>query len=140
LSCTLRDEARIVHRHFVERVWRRRIIALAAAYIVALSSLVASFGAARAAAEAVAHPLGVICHGAAAGGTAFPQGQGNSGICIDCCCVGCLAPMAALPPPPVNALPPLRAVSNRLPPVAVAALAGARPAKSHRSRAPPSAA
>lgn len=120
------------------QIWRRRIIALAAAYAIALSSLGASFSAARAAAEATINPLGILCHNALAGQPAPFTGGSNSKICVDCCCVGCLMPMAALPPPPANAAPSLHAISHRVAPVAIAALTGARAAKSHRSRAPPS--
>jgi hypothetical protein len=106
---------------------------------VALSSLLASFGAARAdAADATAGPLGVICHHDRAGQPTPLSGHSNSNICIDCCCVGCLMPMAALPPPPATTAPLLRAISYRVGPVAMIALSGARTAKSHRSRAPPS--
>jgi len=121
-----------------KHIWRRRIIAVAAAYAIALSSLVASFGAARAAAEATVNPFGVLCHNALAEQPSPLSGGTNSKICIDCCCVGCLMPMAALPPPPANAAPSLTAISYRVAPRAMAALSGTRPAKSHRSRAPPS--
>jgi hypothetical protein len=137
LSRTLRDGTRIVRRHFVESALRRRVVALATAYVVALSSLLSSFGAARAAAEAVAHPVGIFCHGAAPEGTTFPADRGNNGLCIDCCCAGCLTPLTALPPP-ANDLPPLRAVGYRVALPATAALAPARTAKAHRCRAPPS--
>jgi hypothetical protein len=119
-------------------MWRRRIVALATAYAIALSSLLASFGAARAAAEATADPFGAICHHGLAGQPTPLTGHRNGNICLDCCCVGCLMPMAALPPPPETAAPLLHAISYRVAPVALAALSGARPAKSHRSRAPPS--
>ncbi len=119
---------------------RRRILALVAAYAVVISSLVASFGAAQAAAEAPANPLGLICHHDPAGQPAPPSGGSNSNICIDCCCVGCLMPMAALPPPPATAAPALLAVAYRLAPLAIVPLSGARAAKFHRSRAPPSSA
>lgn len=125
-----------MRNHSGGRTLKRRIIALVAAYAVALSSLVASLGAAHAAAEAAGNPLGVFCHGAA-DGTAFPVGQGNSGICIDGCCIGCLMPLAALPPPPVAALPSLAAVGYRVALPASIALRDARTAKAHRSRAPP---
>jgi hypothetical protein len=126
-----------VRRRSRKQSWQRRITALAAAYAVALSSLLASFGAARAAAEATANPLGAICHHDLAGQPAPLNGGNNSNICIDCCCVGCLMPMAALPPPPAIAAPVLVAVIYRLAPLAIAPLPGARAAKSHRSRAPP---
>ena len=125
-------------KHTDRHSWRRRVVALAAAYAVALSSLLASFGTASAAAEATTNPFGVICHHDIAGQPAPLTGGSNSNICIDCCCVGCLMPMAALPPPPATAAPALHAISYRVAPVAMAALSGSRAAKSHRSRAPPS--
>ncbi len=118
------------------RSLRRRIIALAAAYAIALSSLLASFGAARAAAEATVNPLGIVCHHAPGEQPSPFNGQSNGTTCIDCCCVGCLMPMAALPPPAI-AVPSLVVISHRDAPVAMAALSGTGAAKSHRSRAPP---
>jgi hypothetical protein len=126
-----------VRRHSGRQSLRRRIIALAAAYALALSSLLASFGAAQAEADAVVNPGSFLCHGAALGGAGIPSDQGNGRICIDCCCVGCLMPMVALPPPPLNVTPPSRAISIRILPGPVAGLIGVRAAKSHRSRAPP---
>jgi len=119
------------------QIWRRRIVALLAAYAVALSSLVASFGAARAAAEGTFDPLGAICHHSSAAQSDPLNDHSNGNTCIDCCCVGCLMPMAALPPPPAIAAPALHAISYRVAAVAMAALSGVRTAKSHRSRAPP---
>jgi len=125
-------------RNFSGRqAWRRRVVALVAAYAVALSSLLASFGAARAAAEAATSPFGVLCHNTRADQSSPLTGGSNSNICIDCCCVGCLMPMAALPPPPATAAPSSLAISHRVQPVAMAALAGVRAARSYRSRAPP---
>jgi len=119
--------------------WRRRVIALAAAYVIALTGWVSSLAAARAAAEMVAHPLGILCHGEAAEGPAFPADQDNNRLCVDCCCVGCLMPLAALPPPPAVAVPSPTAVSQRVALLAPIVLSPASKAKSHRSRAPPSA-
>lgn len=117
-------------------IWRRRIIALATAYVVALSSLLASFGAARAAADGTFDPLGAICHSAA--GQSEPLDRHSNGnVCIDCCSVGCLMPFAVLPPPPAIVLPPPATISHRVVPVALLALSGARLTKSHRARAPP---
>jgi len=121
-------------------IWRRRVIALAAAYAVALSSLLASFGAARAAAAPTPEPLGVICHHDIADQDSPLTGGPNSKICIDSCCIGCLMPMAALPPPPATIAPSSLVISYRVAPLAMAALSGGRVAKSHRSRAPPSSA
>jgi hypothetical protein len=123
-----------VHGHFAKRPLRRRIIALAAAYALALSGLLASFGGAYA--EATANPTGVLCHNAAAGEPAPLTGQSNSKICIERCCIGCLTPLAALPAP-AGAVPLVQAPSYRIAVPAAPAIAGVRIAKSHRSRAPP---
>jgi hypothetical protein len=118
-------------------VWRKRIIALATAYVVALSSLLASFGAARAAADGTFDPLGAICHHSSAGQSVPLDRHSNGNVCIDCCCVGCLMPLAVLPPPPAIVLPSQATISHRLVPIAFIALGGTRTAKSNRSRAPP---
>jgi hypothetical protein len=120
-----------------KRSLRRRVIALAAAYAIALSSLIASFGAARAAAETAAVPGGIICHTLVAGQQTPSRDEGNGRICADCCCVGCLMLMAALPPPPGNAIAVRRAAAQAIAAPAAVTLAGSREAKSHRSRAPP---
>jgi hypothetical protein len=121
-----------------KQAWRRRIIALATAYVMALSSLLASFGTARAAAAGAFDPAGAICHHSSAAGQADPRSDHRNGnTCIDCCCVGCLMPMAALPPPPAMAAPAPAAVAHRLAPRAIVPPPGAPTAKSHRSRAPP---
>ena len=125
-----------MNRHFAKRNLRRRVIALAAAYAIALSSLIASFGTALAAAEAAAVPGGIICH--TLGGQQTPSPADSNGkMCTDCCCVGCMMPLAAVPPAPASAAPLLQASSHRIAAPAIAALDGGREAKYHRSRAPP---
>jgi hypothetical protein len=117
---------------------RRRIVALAAAYAIALSSLIASFGAARAAAETAAIPGGIICHSNIDGQQAPAPAGDNGKTCLDCCCgVGCTMTMAALPPPPTSTAPLLQAPSHRLAPPDAAIRNGGPDTKSHRSRAPP---
>ncbi len=91
-----------MRKYFARRPLRRRIVALAAAYAIALSSLIASFGAASAAADAAAAPNGIICHTLVAGDEAPASGDTNSKHCIDNCCIGCLMLMAAVPPPPAK--------------------------------------
>ena len=121
-----------------KRAWRRRIIALVAAYAVALSSLIASFGVARAAADTADNPIGIICHNAAGSGQPSPSGEGtNNKLCADCCNVGCMMLMAALPAPPATAVAMPRAASKILRPLAFAVGAVASHTKAHRSRAPP---
>jgi hypothetical protein len=117
--------------------WRRRVMAVVAAYVIALTSLVSNLAAARAAAEMVAHPLGVLCHGQAVEGADFPADQHNNGLlCVDCC-AGCLMPLAALPPPSAVEVPSPAALSQRVPLIAPIVLSPASKTKSHRSRAPP---
>jgi hypothetical protein len=126
--------------YFVRNPLRRRFIALTAAYAIALSSLIASFGVGRAAADPAGAAGGIICHTLA--GQSAPEGSGNgtnSKICADDCCTGCLMLMAALPPPPAL-LVEVRQVAPATPPPRSLALVGETTRKSHRSRAPPPAA
>jgi DUF2946 family protein len=128
-----------VRKYFARRPLRRRIVALAAAYAIALSSLIASFGAASAAAVAAA-PNGIICHTLVAGDEAPASGDTNNKHCIDNCCIGCLMLMAAVPPPPAKiVLAPLSASQSIAPPQNIALVGGLK-TKDHRSRAPPLAA
>jgi hypothetical protein len=129
-----------VRKYFARRPLRRRIVALAAAYAIALSGLIASFGAASAAAEAAAAPNGIICHTPVAGDQAPASGDTNTKHCIDNCCVGCLMLLAAVPPPPAKiAAAPLSASQSVAPPQDIV-LGGGFKTKDHRSRAPPQAA
>jgi len=132
----LRDGVWAVRKVFTERPLRRRIIALVAAYTIALSSLLASYGAARAAAETAA-PGGIICHTLVAGQQTPSSDETNNKICADCCCVGCLMLMAALPPPPAKVVGALQSATEPLTLPAIAGLAAGPATKSHRSRAPP---
>jgi hypothetical protein len=135
----LRDGVWAVRKVFTERPLRRRIIALVAAYTIALSSLLASYGAARAAAEAAGVPGGVICHTLVAGQQSPSplSDQTNGKICVDNCCVGCLMLLAALLPPPEKLAGTPHSASETLTLPAIAVLAAGLETKSHRSRAPP---
>jgi hypothetical protein len=125
-----------VRKYFARRPFRRRIVALAAAYAIALSSLIASFGAASAAAAA-AGPTGTICHTLVAGDEAPASGDTNSKHCADNCCIGCLMLMAAVPPPSAKIIgAPLSASQSIAPPRNIV-LVGGLETKDHRSRAPP---
>jgi hypothetical protein len=126
-----------VHGYIATRTLRRRAIAIAVAYAIALSSLLASFGSARAAAEAVAVPGGIICHTLIVGQESPAPADSNGKMCADCCCVGCTMPMAAVLAAPPSAAPLRQVSSHRVGALQLAALAGGREAKSHRSRAPP---
>jgi hypothetical protein len=128
-----------VRKYFARRPLRRRIVALAAAYAIALSSLIASFGAASAAAAAAA-PTGIICHTLVTGDQAPSSGDTNSKHCADNCCIGCLMLMAAVPLPPAKIIGvPLSASPSIAPPQNIV-LVGGLESKDHRSRAPPLAA
>jgi hypothetical protein len=128
-----------VRKYFARRPLRRRIVALAAAYAIALSSLIASFGAASAAAAAAA-PNGIICHTLVAGDEAPSSGDTNTKHCIDNCCIGCPMLMAAVPLPPAKITgAPLSAGQSIAPPQNIALIGGPE-TKDHRSRAPPLAA
>jgi hypothetical protein len=125
-----------VRKYFARRPLRRRIVALAAAYAIALSSLIASFGAASAAAAAAA-PSGIICHTLVAGDETPASGDTNSRHCADNCCIGCLMLITAVPRPPAEIIDaPLSASQSIAPPQNIV-LVGALQTKDHRSRAPP---
>ncbi|MGB6757967.1 MAG: DUF2946 family protein [Xanthobacteraceae bacterium] len=121
-----------MHVFFRKRLWQKRLIALGAAYAIALAGM---------AAAAAAQPGGTICHTDFASGHApSPAPSPDSGThktCIDDCCTGCLTLTASLPPAPVNAgtIPP--SASVRIVPLAVAVFVSTLRTKSHRARAPP---
>jgi hypothetical protein len=124
-----------VYTRYDQHSLGRRIVAIAAAYIIALSTALASFAAARSAAAAVVDPLGVICHTGIPGAPQPSGDEGNAQHCIDNCSAGCFT-LAALPPPPATfLLAPLLVPAAA--PFAAPVLIGRIDAKSHRSRAPP---
>ena len=122
---------------FAKRPLRRRITVLAAAYVIALASLIASFVAARAAAEAINQPDGVICHGSGAEQPAPVPDENSGKICVGSCCIGCLTIVAAVPPPVVTPLVP-HSLGQRPAPLARFVLAAGTDFNAHRSRGPPS--
>jgi hypothetical protein len=126
-----------VYKILAKRPLRQRIVALAAAYVLVLSSLFANVAAARAAADASAQPIGIICHSDVAGEPS-PVGEGDAGkICVDNCCIGCLTLVAAVPPPPAQIeLISWSAIHIAGPPAFVS-LTPRPETSSHRSRAPP---
>ena len=122
-------------RFFDRHSLGRRVVAIAAAYLVALSAVIANFAAARMAAEAIADPLGVICHTGNIGAPSPSGDQNDAGHCIDNCSACCFA-FAALPPAPA----PLHGIALPIPaamPLAAPVIIGRLASKSHRSRAPP---
>jgi hypothetical protein len=112
------------------------VIALAAAYAIALSSLIASLSAVRAAVIDATSSGIVICQQTALGRKA------PTGMPRDCqsCCIGCLVFLAAVPPPPTAAITIERTSSRALPLPAKRELPSDPQVRSHQSRAPPIAA
>jgi hypothetical protein len=125
-----------VAKTFAKRPLRQRIIALAAAYAIALAGLIASFGAAQAAADAVTQPDAVICHASAAEGPAPAFDGSNGKTCVDCC-IGCLTAVPAAVPPAVSAVIIRHVTLTKLEPVAHRVLIASAASSAHRSRGPP---
>jgi hypothetical protein len=117
---------------------RRRLIALFAAYAIALASLLTSFGTARLAADAATAPGAALCH-TDPGETAPGQQDDGGKVCTDCCCIGCLMLMAALPAAPLTVTGAVAAGHVLIIPQA-GSVAARGTSKAHRSRAPPLAA
>jgi hypothetical protein len=127
-------KARFVRKRFAKRPLLRRVIALTAAYAIALSSLIASFSAVRAAvADATASDI-VICQRTQLGQTT--PGSDHSD-CSASCCIGCLTLLAAVPPPPTTAIVLERSPGQLLALPLTLDLPFNPQTKSHRSRAPP---
>ena len=122
-------------RSFAKRPLARRLVALAAAYAIALAGLVVSFGAVRSAIADAAAADTVICHVPRLDRQA-PAGDSNSD-CNSSCSIGCLVLLAAVPPPATASVAVEHSTGR---PMALPAIID-RPAtaytKSHRSRAPP---
>jgi len=125
----------------VLRRWRlsRRIIALAAAYAIALSGLIASFGAVQIAAAALTQPDGVLCHGSGVDHPATSPDGTTGKVCVDDCCVDCLAMPGTLPPPPAVVARP-QTGADRVAMLPSFTFVRAADSHYHRSRAPPTAA
>jgi hypothetical protein len=116
---------------------RRRVIALVAAYALALGGLVASWAAGSAAALAAAAPATVTCHSDGAGAPMPAQNDGSGHVCVDACCVGCMTLTAALPPPPLKAIGAPQSAARPLAATPAPAIAAATCTRTHQSRAPP---
>jgi hypothetical protein len=126
-----------VQKYFARHSLRRRVIALAAAYAIALSSLIANFAGAQAASDIVGQPGTVICHHDLDGQTDPSPGQTDSKLCAQCC-IGCMMLSAALPPPPATGVALIRSASAAVHIIiAPDVVTGAAVTKSNRSRAPP---
>jgi DUF2946 family protein len=124
-----------VRHTFATRPLRQRIIALAAAYAIALANLVAGFGAAQAAVAALDGGYGIICH---SDGTEGPPtgSQNNGAVCLKSC-IGCIASLATLIPPTVAPAGPPQLAFKRLDLLARLAIHADAKANAHRSRGPP---
>jgi hypothetical protein len=125
-----------VRTHFAKRPLRRRLIALAAAYLIALSSLIASFGPA-AAAEVPGSSGAIICHTDGGGLSSPTRDRTNDKTRADCCNAGCLMLMTALPPPPASAVALSLSTGAIAHYRATVVIVAAFDDNSHRSRAPP---
>ena len=121
---------------FAKRPLQQRIIALAAAYAIALAGLIASFGAAQAAADAVTQSDAIICHASAAGGPAPTSDGSNGKICVDCC-IGCVTAAPTAVPPAESMMIIRRVWVTRLEPIAHRVLIASAASSAHRSRGPP---
>ena len=130
-----------------KRTLRRRVIALAAAYAIALAGLIGSFNVARTAAAEAGGGLPPLCHtlaGTAVAGDAraateaVPSpGENNGAICADCCCAGCLMLVAALPPPPAITIAVVQSSGQVLAPPTAWRLPATTVDASARPRGPP---
>jgi hypothetical protein len=124
---------------FARRSLRQRIVALVAAYAIAVGGLFASLTAANIAAAAATGSGTITCHHVDAGAPspAPAQNDNDGSACIDCCCLGCVMLMAALPAPPLETIgvPQSAARLPALPSLAVVPAADST--RAHQSRAPP---
>jgi hypothetical protein len=127
----------LVYKYFAKWPLRRRVVALAAAYAIALSGIIANFGAGRTAAADSGVNGAVTCHTEIAGDLTPSGGQDDGKACADLCCTGCLMLMAALPPPPAKAVGAPQSPGQILPMRAAAGSVFSPETKSHQSRAPP---
>lgn len=126
-----------MQKGFAGRRLQRRIVALAVAYVLALTGILASFGAARSAAAASESSGLITCHSDHAG-QQTPAGDRQSGaLCDNSCCIGCLMLIAALPPPPTIVAGGPQSAPQKLIHATANAAADGRQTRSHQSRAPP---
>jgi hypothetical protein len=125
-----------VHGHFAGWSLRRRMIALAAAYALAIGAVLASWAAGSAAALAATAPAAVICHNDA--GEPVPsQNHDSDTVCVASCCVGCVLLTAALPAPPVKPIGAPQSIARLLAQTPATAASDGTSSRSHQSRAPP---
>ena len=122
---------------FAKRPLRQRVVALVAAYAIALSGLMTSLAGAQAAqAEATAQPDVIICHISLGADPAPASQDSNGNLCIKSC-VGCITSLAMAIPPTVSATRMPQSASKRVDlPVRLVRLDSAK-ANAHRARGPP---
>jgi hypothetical protein len=125
-----------VRMTFAKRPLRQRVVALVAAYAIALSGLMTSLAGAQAAAEAIKPSEGILCHSSAAEQPAPRSDDHNGKVCVELCCVGCLVMAAAVPPQTLAVEVPHSLTQQIVPPTRFILVGGAE-FKSHRSRGPP---
>jgi hypothetical protein len=128
-----------MHKTLAERPLLRCVVALAVAYVIALSGVIACFGDARAAAADAPGLDAVICHSAIAGQRTPAGDKQNGASCDGSCCIGCLMLVAALPPPAIAAGVP-QSSGRALPLLTISDFSHTPQTRSHQSRAPPIAA
>jgi hypothetical protein len=121
---------------FAKRPLRQRVVALAAAYAIALSGLMTSLAGAQAAqAKATAQPEVIICHSSLADQSVPATPDSNNNLCAKSC-VGCITSLAMAIAPTISAVRPSQSVIKRLDlPTRVIQIASA--INAHRSRGPP---
>jgi len=118
-----------------ERSLRQRVIALVAAYAMALTNLLATFAAAESA--TVVDPA--LCH-SSVGQPAPLSDESGGNICPDCC-IGCLGSASSGAPPPASSVVTVPETSfTRLQPLTRVAVVPVAHSSAHRSRGPPPAA
>jgi hypothetical protein len=126
-----------VYEFFRKRLLQKRLIALAAAYAIALSGLITSFGGAQMTAAAGAQPDFVICHSDGGGDPAPDGGQTGGKTCLSDCCTGCLIFSVALPQPPTTAIALMASAGERIAQHTIATFIAGPETRFHQSRAPP---
>lgn len=126
-----------VCKRFAKWQMRRRLVALAAAYVIALTAFIGPFGAARAAVTALAGSGLVTCHGEDAGQQVPAGDRQNDALCDNSCCIGCLMLAAVVPPPPATAVAIVQSSGRAFGTQASISLIGRPEAKFQRQRAPP---
>ena len=118
-----------------KRPLRQRVVALVAAYAIALAGLIGSLGTAAALAEVTTQPDVVICHSSLADKPAPVPQDSNRNLCIKSC-VGCITSLAMAIPPTVSIALPQSIIRQLDLPAPAVRITGAK-FNAHRSRGPP---